>query len=111
MDLSKLTRKQIRAALAKMSEAEKKDFLQRLEAREEKRREDEIRGALKRTTFLPTQQKLVDALYHQDRLYDIVMFTGPNQVGKSHVWACCAGADISGYRPWDNGRRDGSQSA
>lgn len=58
----------------------RKDLLQRhkeLQAAIQKREEENV---LKRLTFLPSQQKVIDA-YHDPSVH-ITIFTGPNQVGR-----------------------------
>ena len=77
----------------------RKDLLQRhkeLQAAIQKREEENV---LKRLTFLPSQQKVIDA-YHDPNVH-ITIFTGPNQVGKTHTLCANLSADLKGYQPWD----------
>jgi hypothetical protein len=55
---------------------------------------------LKRTRFLPSQQKLIDA--YNDPAVKTILFLGANQSGKTDASARCLCATALGVQPWDN---------
>lgn len=77
-----------------------RERLARIRELEEAKRSIQLRDRLASTKFLPSQKKLLDA--YNSGQYRIIIFCGPNQVGKSHVWVCCAAATCLGYEPWSN---------
>lgn len=61
---------------------------------------------MSRMSFLPTQQKYLDAV--NDPAYWAVLMTGPNQCGKSMVAGADLVAEMLGYEPWSGRRRNPS---
>lgn len=78
-------------------------ILTRLEELERKAEERETKRRLERLKLLPSQAELIKA--YNDPKISTIIFTGPNQVGKSLIIAAGMSATVKGYQPWDQVRR------